>query len=135
MYIKMKLKAATEIGINANHLNLDRSASQSEILQAIDKLNADPNVHGIIVQMPLDCDDKTIDSHLVTNRVESGKDVDGLTTINEGKVATGDLKTGFQPCTPAGCMDLIQRSGVQIEGARAVVLGKAPSLVFCCIAA
>ena len=50
-----------------------RSASQSEILQAIDKLNADPNVHGIIVQMPLDCDDKTIDSHLVTNRVESGK--------------------------------------------------------------
>ena len=74
--------------------------------------------------MPLDCDDKTIDSHLVTNRVESGKDVDGLTTINEGKVATGDLKTGFQPCTPAGCMDLIQRSGVQIEGARAVVLGR-----------
>ena len=50
-----------------------RSASQSEILQAIDKLNADPNVHGIIVQMPLDCDDKTIDSHLVTNRVDSGE--------------------------------------------------------------
>jgi len=124
VYIKMKLKAAAEIGINANHLNLDRSASQSEILQAIDRLNADPNVHGIIVQMPLDCDDKTIDSHLVTNRVDSGKDVDGLTTINEGKVATGDLKTGFQPCTPAGCMDLIQRSGVQIEGARAVVLGR-----------
>ena len=73
VYIKMKLKAATEIGINANHLNLDRSASQSEILQAIDKLNADPNVHGIIVQMPLDCDDKTIDSHLVTNRVDSGE--------------------------------------------------------------
>ena len=73
VYIKMKLKAAAEIGINANHLNLDWSASQSEILQAIDKLNADPNVHGIIVQMPLDCDDKTIDSHLVTNRVESGK--------------------------------------------------------------
>ena len=50
-----------------------RSASQSEILQAIDRLNADPNVHGIIVQMPLDCDDKTIDSHLVTNRVDSGE--------------------------------------------------------------
>ena len=60
----------------------------------------------------------------------SGKDVDGLTTINEGKVATGDLKTGFQPCTPAGCMDLIQRSGVQIEGARAVVIGKAPSIYY-----
>ena len=62
--------------ISHSHINvifIFRSASQSEILQAIDKLNADPNVHGIIVQMPLDCDDKTIDSHLVTNRVESGE--------------------------------------------------------------
>ncbi len=78
----------------------------------------------MIVQMPLDSDDKTIDSHLITNAVDPGKDVDGLTTINEGKVATGDLDTGFQPCTPAGCMDLIRRSGVKIEGANAVVVGK-----------
>ena len=70
----MKIKAAADIGISAKHLKLERDATQSEILQAIDKLNGDPNVHGIIVQMPLDCDDPTIDDHLVTNRVDPGKD-------------------------------------------------------------
>ena len=73
VYINMKIKAAADIGIDAKHLKLERSATQSEILQAIDKLNGDPNVHGIIVQMPLDCDDPTIDDHLVTNRVDPGK--------------------------------------------------------------
>ena len=73
---------------------LHRSVTQSEILQELDKLNGDPLTHGIIVQMPLDCDDPTIDSHLVTNRVDPNKDVDGLTTINEGKIATGDITTG-----------------------------------------
>ena len=68
--------------------------TQSEILQELDKLNADPEVHGIIVQMPLDCEDPNIDSHLITNRVDPSKDVDGLTTINEGKLATGDVTTG-----------------------------------------
>lgn len=92
-------------------------------MQKVEQLNNDPNVHGIIVQMPLDADDKTIDAHLVTNKVDPEKDVDGLTTINEGKVATGEMD-GFLPCTPAGCMDLIRRSGVQIEGANAVVVGK-----------
>lgn len=101
------------------------------MLQHIESLNADPKVHGIIVQMPLDCDDKTIDSHLITNSVDPNKDVDGLTTINEGKVATGDLVSGFQPCTPAGCMDLIKRSGVQIEGAYAVVIGKHLCFTIC----
>lgn len=73
--------------------------------------------------MPLDCDDKSIDSHLITNAVDPSKDVDGLTTINEGKIATGDLDSGFQPCTPAGCLDLIKKSGVEIAGANAVVIG------------
>ena len=73
-----------------------RTVTQSQILKELDKLNTDPNVHGIIVQMPLDCEDSTIDSHLVTNSVDPGKDVDGLTTINEGKVATGDLTTGIR---------------------------------------
>lgn len=124
VYINMKLKAAQEIGIRAECLQLDRSCSQSELLQRIDRLNGDPKVHGIIVQMPLDTDDPTMDAHLVTNSVDPEKDVDGLTTINEGKVATGDLSTGFQPCTPAGCMDLIKRSGVQVVGANAVVIGR-----------
>ncbi len=60
----------------------------------------------------------------VTDRVKSEKDVDGLSTVNEGKVATGDLKSGFVPCTPAGCIDLIKRSGIDIVGSRAVVIGE-----------
>ena len=123
MYVRYNIPIYYLSNSNKKLITDFRSATQSEILQAIDKLNADPNVHGIIVQMPLDSEDTSIDSHLVTNRVDPGKDVDGLTTINEGKVATGDLTSGFQPCTPAGCMDLIRRSPVQIEGARAVVLG------------
>ena len=96
--------------------------SESEVLTKIDSLNADPSVHGILVQMPLDSD-SAIDGHLVTNRVLPSKDVDGLTTVNEGRVATGDLNTGFVPCTPAGCLNLIKKSGVEVEGATAVVIG------------
>lgn len=85
-------------------------------------MNDDPTVHGIIVQMPLDCE-YDIDSHRVTDAVSPEKDVDGLHTINEGRTAIGDLK-GFLPCTPFGCIELIKRSGVQISGAKAVVLGR-----------
>jgi len=67
---------------------------------------------------------ETIDSHLITNAVLPSKDVDGLNIVNEGKVATGDLKTGFLPCTPHGCLKLIEKSGVQISGSTAVVLGR-----------
>ena len=72
--------------------------------------------------MPLDCDNK-IDSHKVTDAVCPEKDVDGLHTMNEGRVSIGDL-SGFMPCTPWGCIELIKRSGVQIAGANAVVLGR-----------
>merc|ERR1719336_761995 len=89
----------------------------------IRELNEDPDVHGIIVQMPLDTTEE-IDSHLITDAVAADKDVDGLCTINEGRVATGDLKSGFLPCTPNGCMKMIERSGVKIEGSNAVVLGR-----------
>jgi len=76
VYIKMKLKAAAEIGIRSEHFLLPRSTNQEEILSLLEKLNQDSSVHGIIVQMPLDCDDD-IDSHLVTNSVSPAKDVDG----------------------------------------------------------
>lgn len=108
----------------------------------IHALNNDPNVHGIIVQMPLDSDNP-IDSNLITDSVCPEKDVDGyvkiysefkmrslksllyfrLHTINEGRTAIGNL-TGFIPCTPNGCIELIKRSNVQIAGAKAVVLGE-----------
>jgi len=123
VYIRMKLKAAEEIGITASCLKLDRSISQLELLTKIRELNENPDVHGIIVQMPLDTTED-IDSHLVTDAVAANKDVDGLCTVNEGKVATGDLVSGFLPCTPNGCMKLIERSGVKVAGSTAVVLGR-----------
>jgi len=123
VYIRMKLKAAEEIGITASCLKLDRSTTQLALLTKIRELNEDPDVHGIIVQMPLDTTEN-IDSHLITDAVAADKDVDGLCTINEGRVATGDLKSGFLPCTPAGCMKMIEKSGVKVEGANAVVLGR-----------
>ncbi|XP_014232390.1 C-1-tetrahydrofolate synthase, cytoplasmic isoform X1 [Trichogramma pretiosum] len=122
VYIRMKIKAATEIGIKATHVKLPNTTTEHELLSALDKLNNDPNTHGIIVQMPLDSVNK-IDSHLVTDFVSPAKDVDGLNTINEGRVAIGDM-TGFLPCTPNGCMELIKQSGVTIQGATAVVLGR-----------
>ncbi|EDW67137.1 C-1-tetrahydrofolate synthase, cytoplasmic isoform X1 [Drosophila virilis] len=122
VYIRMKIKAATEIGINAVHVQLPRSITESELLDKLGELNADPLVHGIIVQMPLDCD-TSIDAHRITDAVSPEKDVDGLHTMNEGRLAIGDLN-GFLPCTPWGCLELIRRTGVEIAGARAVVLGR-----------
>jgi len=123
VYIRMKLKAAEEIGINASCLKLSRNISQMELLSKIRGLNENPSVHGIIVQMPLDSDQE-IDSHLVTDAVLPSKDVDGLCTINEGRVATGDLQSGFLPCTPNGCIKLIEKSGVKVAGSTAVVVGR-----------
>jgi len=123
VYIRMKLRAAEEIGISASCLKLGRGTTQAELLTKITVLNEDPAVHGIIVQMPLDTEQQ-IDSHLITDAVAPSKDVDGLCTTNEGRVATGDLKSGFLPCTPNGCIKLIERSGVQVAGSTAVVVGR-----------
>ncbi|GAB1868328.1 C-1-tetrahydrofolate synthase, cytoplasmic [Camponotus japonicus] len=122
VYIKMKTNAACEIGINVQHCQLPNTITEIELINKINKLNDDPNIHGIIVQMPLDSVNK-INSHLITDLVSPAKDVDGLNTINEGRVAIGDL-SGFLPCTPNGCIELIKKSGVPIAGAQAVVLGR-----------
>ncbi|XP_057374614.1 C-1-tetrahydrofolate synthase, cytoplasmic-like isoform X1 [Daphnia carinata] len=123
VYIRMKMKAAEEIGINATHVVLPSSTTQAELIRVLNKINLDPSVHGIIVQMPLDSVNK-IDSTLITDSVLPSKDVDGLNTINQGKVAVGDLVSGFLPCTPNGCMELIKRTGIKIEGSQAVVIGR-----------
>ncbi|CAH2045428.1 unnamed protein product, partial [Iphiclides podalirius] len=122
VYIRMKLKAAANIGIEAEHIRLPKDCTQTELLEKLTTLNESPLVHGIIVQMPLDSDHE-IDSHLITDAVSSQKDVDGLNTENEGRVAIGDF-SGFVPCTPAGCVELIKRTGVTIAGKSAVVLGR-----------
>ncbi|XP_055712427.1 C-1-tetrahydrofolate synthase, cytoplasmic [Phlebotomus papatasi] len=122
VYIRMKLKAASEIGIDAQHIQYPETITERELLMKLQRLNNDPTIHGIIVQMPLDCVNE-IDAHLITDSVSPSKDVDGLNTINEGRVCVGEM-TGFLPCTPNGCIELIKRTGVQIAGANAVVLGR-----------
>ncbi|XP_044128100.1 C-1-tetrahydrofolate synthase, cytoplasmic [Bufo gargarizans] len=123
LYISVKLKAASEIGINANHIKLPRTATEAEVLSRIKLINEDPALHGLIVQLPLDSEHK-IDTEKVTNAVSPAKDVDGLTSINAGKLARGDLGDCFIPCTPKGCLDLLRQTGVQIAGKRAVVIGR-----------
>uniref|UniRef100_A0A7N6BC68 C-1-tetrahydrofolate synthase, cytoplasmic n=1 Tax=Anabas testudineus TaxID=64144 RepID=A0A7N6BC68_ANATE len=123
LYISMKLKAAAEIGINATHMKLPKTATEEEILHSITEINENSAVHGLLVQLPLDSIHK-IDTEKVTNAVAPEKDVDGLTSINAGKLARGDLGDCFIPCTPNGCMELIRQTGVSVAGKRAVVIGR-----------
>ncbi|XP_024293251.1 C-1-tetrahydrofolate synthase, cytoplasmic [Oncorhynchus tshawytscha] len=123
LYISMKLKAAAEIGINATHLRLPKTATEDEVLHSIMEVNENSAIHGLIVQLPLDSIHK-IDTEKVTNVVAPEKDVDGLTCINAGKLSRGDLGDCFIPCTPNGCMELIRQTGVSVAGKRAVVIGR-----------
>uniref|UniRef100_A0A7N9APP0 C-1-tetrahydrofolate synthase, cytoplasmic n=1 Tax=Mastacembelus armatus TaxID=205130 RepID=A0A7N9APP0_9TELE len=123
LYISMKMKAAAEIGINATHLRLPKTATEDEVLHSIREVNENSSVHGLIVQLPLDSIHK-IDTEKVTNAVAPEKDVDGLTSINAGKLSRGDLGDCFIPCTPNGCMELIRQTGVSVAGKRAVVIGR-----------
>ncbi|XP_051871124.1 C-1-tetrahydrofolate synthase, cytoplasmic isoform X1 [Pristis pectinata] len=123
LYISMKLKAAAEIGMNANHLKLPKTVTEDEVLSNITHINEDRSVHGLIIQLPLDSINP-IDVEKVTNAVSPEKDVDGLTSINAGKLARGDLNDCFIPCTPKGCLELIKQTGVKIPGSQAVVIGR-----------
>uniref|UniRef100_A0A672ZL80 C-1-tetrahydrofolate synthase, cytoplasmic n=1 Tax=Sphaeramia orbicularis TaxID=375764 RepID=A0A672ZL80_9TELE len=111
----MKLKAAAEIGINATHMRLPKTATEEEILHSITEVNENSSVHGLIVQLPLDSIHK-IDTEKVTNAVAPEKDVDGLTSINAGKLSRGDLGDCFIPCTPNGCMELIKQTDILVVG-------------------
>ncbi|KAM6961127.1 C-1-tetrahydrofolate synthase, cytoplasmic [Aplochiton taeniatus] len=123
LYISMKLKAAAEIGINANHVRLPKTATEDEVLHSITGVNENSSIHGLIVQLPLDSI-HPIDTERVTNAVAPEKDVDGLTSINAGKLSRGDLGDCFIPCTPNGCMELIKQTGVSVAGKKAVVIGR-----------
>ncbi|XP_048218018.1 C-1-tetrahydrofolate synthase, cytoplasmic isoform X2 [Perognathus longimembris pacificus] len=123
LYISAKLKAAEEIGIKAFHVKLPRTATESEVLKQVTSLNEDSTVHGFIVQLPLDSENP-INTEVIINAVAPEKDVDGLTSISAGKLARGDLNDCFIPCTPKGCLELIKKTGVQIAGRHAVVVGR-----------
>src|SRR3954465_10475213 len=119
-YVKKKDKTAAEIGVTSRVILPPVTISQAELFALIDQLNADPEVDGILVQSPLP---KHIDEVAVFRRVAPEKDVDGFNTINLGKVAQED-ETGFVACTPAGIMELLGRSGVDLKGRHVVVIGR-----------
>jgi methylenetetrahydrofolate dehydrogenase (NADP+)/methenyltetrahydrofolate cyclohydrolase len=119
-YVKKKEKTAAEIGAVSRVILPPVTISQAELFALIDSLNADATVDGILVQSPLP---KHIDEVAVFRRVAPEKDVDGFNTVNLGKVAQED-ESGFVACTPAGIMELLRRSGVDLKGKHVVVLGR-----------
>jgi len=119
-YVTKKQKTSAEIGIESRLILPPVTISQAELFALIDQLNADATVDGILVQSPLP---KHINDVEVFRRIAAHKDVDGFHTMNLGKLAQED-DTGFVACTPAGIMELLQRSGVSLAGKHVVVLGR-----------
>jgi len=120
VYVGRKEKACAELGIISETHVLTAQTTEAELLALIGKLNATAHLHGILVQAPLP---KQIRESVVFSTVLPSKDVDGFHPINVGKLMLGD-ETGFKPCTPAGVVELLVRSGVKTEGAEVVVLGR-----------
>lgn len=119
-YVRKKDKTAAEIGIESRMVLPPETITQDELMAIIDGLNNDDGVDGILVQSPLP---KGIDEVAVFRRVSPAKDVDGFNTVNLGKIAQEDA-TGFVACTPAGIMELLARSGVDLKGKHVVVVGR-----------
>ncbi len=120
VYVGRKEKACAELGIFSETHVLPEQTRESDLLALLEKLNADPRLHGILVQAPLP---KQIRESVVYSTVSPQKDVDGFHPVNVGKLMLGD-PTGFQPCTPAGIRELLVRSQVKISGAEVVILGR-----------
>ena len=120
VYVGMKGKVSARLGIWSDTKVLDEKTSEADLLKLIHELNADPRVHGILVQAPLP---KQIRQEVVYSTVAPQKDVDGFHPVNVGKLMLGDT-TGFRPCTPAGVQELLIRSNITTEGAEVVILGR-----------
>src|SRR3990172_8148010 len=120
VYVRMKGKACEEAGMRSDTIRLPETTPEAELLALIDKLNADPCVHGVLVQLPLP---QQISTNRVLHRILPRKDVDGFHPENVGKVAAGDL-TGFRPATPYGVQQLLVKSGIETKGAHAVIVGR-----------
>ena len=119
VYVRNKVKACVEAGLHSVFEKFDASLSQRDLLARIEALNADATVHGILVQMPLP---KHIDAHTVIATIATAKDVDGFSVLSAGELASG--LPGFRPCTPYGCMKLIESTGTPLRGKHAVVIGR-----------
>ena len=120
LYVGMKNKAAAEAGIHSRQVTLSDSASEAELLALIGELNADPAIHGILVQLPLP---RQIDESKVLMAIDPDKDVDGFHPVNVGRLATGDPNV-LAPCTPRGVIEMLLRSGADPSGKHVVVVGR-----------
>ena len=120
-YVRMKRKACAKAGIESFHHELPDDASQEEVEKLLQKLNVDSAVHGILVQLPLPAG---LDEEKILRTISIEKDVDGFHPVNIGRLAQKGREPLFVPCTPAGCMILLEKAGAQIEGANAVVVGR-----------
>ncbi len=120
VYVRSKEKTSKELGMKGETVRLPADTPQADLEALIDRLNADPSVHGILVQSPLP---KHMDENTIVRRIDPAKDVDGFHPVNVGKLLIGE-KDGFAPCTPAGVQELLVRYGIETSGKDAVVIGR-----------
>ncbi len=119
VYVRNKIKACADTGVHSVFEKYEATLSEDALLARIAALNTDPTIHGILVQMPLP---KHINPHKVIEAISTSKDVDGYATLSAGELMTG--QPGFRPCTPYGCMKLIETTGIDLRGKHAVVIGR-----------
>lgn len=119
VYVDMKEKACTAVGMYSKSFRLPSTVTQSEILNIIDQLNHDEQIHGILIQLPLP---EGIDEKVISNRIHPEKDIDGFHPVNNGKLFLGE--DSLAPCTPLGIIELIKHTGIDISGKHAVVIGR-----------
>ena len=120
-YVTSKIRTAQDLGYKEIQDNQSVEIKEEELLSLIDKYNKDDSIHGILVQLPLP---KHIDEKKILNAIDPDKDVDGFHPVNVGRLMIGGGEVKFLPCTPAGIQELIVRSGMEIEGAEVVVVGR-----------
>ena len=119
LYVKSKIAACEQLGLSSGLLTAPASATTRELLAVVDDLNHDNNVDGILVQLPLP---PQVDTKRILEAVDPAKDVDGFHPANLGRLVSG--RPGLVACTPAGCLEILRRNNIPIEGANAVVLGR-----------
>ncbi len=119
VYVRNKRKACTEVGFYSEAYELPEETTQKELEALVDKLNSDPKIHGILVQLPLP---RHLDEQRILLRIRPEKDVDAFHPYNVGRIMIGDYN--YLPCTPAGVMELLKRSGVEVSGKECVVVGR-----------
>ncbi|MEO1826864.1 MAG: bifunctional methylenetetrahydrofolate dehydrogenase/methenyltetrahydrofolate cyclohydrolase FolD [Roseibacillus sp.] len=120
VYVGSKVKTCADLGIYSRRIELPEETSQKEVLEVVAGLNADPSIHGILVQSP---PPPHINEEEIIRLIDPDKDVDGFHPVNVGKLVMED-DSGFVPCTPQGCIHLLERAGIETSGANAVVIGR-----------